>query len=201
MDCGPFYEKRRAVKRVRLQYVRNSLPSLQAVFLFVSSWHMLTVTSVRRLFFQEFTPLFSGPSWFSSPRGPTIIITYVLILILVTRLLPSRGRLRLGLIQDTISPSPRLSSAFFRGVPFGLVVHPSMAVSTHHSGTSSDDGVGTWRPVLRESGPSPARMGPPRYATWIHSTFRNLSRFDPAQFSGLRLSRAPTHRRRIPLPP
>jgi len=92
----------------------------------------------------------------------------VFIMFSVTRLLPSLGRLRLGLIHDRISPSPRLSSAFSRGVPFGLVVHPSMAVPTHHSGTSSDDGVGTCalffgsRVRLR---PDWGRRGTPRGST------------------------------------
>src|SRR6266481_3274961 len=116
-------------------------------------------------------------------------------------LLPSQGRPRLGLLHDRIPPSPRLSSAVSGGVPLGLVVHPSLAVSTHPSGTSSDDGVGTWRPILQESGPSPARMGCPRYATWIHSTYRNLSCFHPARFSAPRLRRESAPRRRTPLPP
>jgi hypothetical protein len=61
------------------------------------------------------------------------------------------------------------------GVPCGLVVHPSIAGPTLLVFTRPDDGMGTWRPILRESGPLPARMGRTKLATWIHSTSRNLS--------------------------
>src|SRR5437879_2095687 len=37
-----------------------------------------------------------------------------------------------------------------------------------------DDGLGAWRPILRELGPLPARMGRPRFTTRIHLTSRNL---------------------------
>jgi hypothetical protein len=94
-----------------------------------------------------------------------------------------------------------VSSAWSCAVPLGLVVHPSMAVPTHPMGTSSDEGVGTWRLVLRESGPLPARRGGLQLATGIHSTSRNLSCFDSAQFSRRRPLRESVPRRRTPPPP
>lgn len=96
------------------------------------------------------------------------------------------------------TPSPRLSSASFSDVPLGLVVHPSMAVSTRHLVTSSDDGLGTWRPILRELGPLPAQKGGMQLATWIHLTFRNLSCFHWIRFSRLRAWREPVPGRRTP---
>src|SRR6516165_6062695 len=73
-------------------------------------------------------------------------------------------------------PPPRAGSEPLPfDVPSGLVVHPSMAGPARPVIARPDDGVGTWRPVLRESGPLPARMGPTKLATWIHSTSRNLS--------------------------
>jgi hypothetical protein len=45
---------------------------------------------------------------------------------------PSLSRLSsFFFIQGITTPSPRLSSVLSSGVPLGLVVHPSMAVSTH----------------------------------------------------------------------
>jgi hypothetical protein len=97
----------------------------------------------------------------------------------------------------TISaPSPRLSSASFSGVPLGLVVHPSIAVSTHHLVTSSDDGLGAWRPILQKLGPLPAQMGVLQHATWIHLTSRNLSCFHRVQFRPLWPWQKPVPRRR-----
>jgi hypothetical protein len=58
------------------------------------------------------------------------------------------------------------------------------------SGTSSDDGLGTRQPILRELGPLPAQMGGMQLAAWIHLTSRNLSCFHRAQFSQSRLLRA-----------
>jgi hypothetical protein len=49
--------------------------------------------------------------------------------------------------QNSPLPENQLGCVF--GVPAGLMVHPSMAVSTHRLVTSSDDGVGTWRLILR----------------------------------------------------
>ena len=79
-------------------------------------------------------------------------------------------------------PLPRPGPGSARlGVPSGLVVHPSMAGPARPAVARPDDGVGTWRPTLRESGPLPARMGQPRLATWIHSTSRNLVPFNAPQ--------------------
>jgi hypothetical protein len=47
------------------------------------------------------------------------------------------------------SPLPEIQLGCVFSVPFGLMVHPSMAVPTHRLVTSSDDGVGTWRLILR----------------------------------------------------
>jgi len=66
------------------------------------------------------------------------------------------------------------------------------------SGTSSDDGLGTWRPILQKLGPLPAQMGGMQLATWIHLTSRNLSCFHRAQFSQSRLLRESAPRRRTP---
>jgi hypothetical protein len=97
----------------------------------------------------------------------------------------------------TIStPSPRLSSAWFSGVPVGLVVHPSIAVATHRLVTSSDDGLGAWRPILRLLGPLPAQMGGLQHATWIHLTSRNLSCFHRVQFRPVWPWQKPLPRRR-----
>jgi hypothetical protein len=46
-------------------------------------------------------------------------------------------------------PLPEIQLGCIFGVPFGLMVHPSMAVPTHQLVTSSDDGVGTRRLILR----------------------------------------------------
>ena len=82
------------------------------------------------------------------------------------------------------TPSPRLSSASSADVPFGLVVHPSMAVSTRHSWSRRPMMV--WERGDRFFG-SRVRCRPEwarsRLATWIHLTFRNLSCFHPARFS------------------
>jgi hypothetical protein len=66
------------------------------------------------------------------------------------------------------------------------------------SGTSSDDGLGTWRPILQKLGPLPAQMGGMQLATWIHLTSRNLSCFHWARFSQSRLLRESAPRRRTP---
>jgi hypothetical protein len=50
-------------------------------------------------------------------------------------------------------------------------------------GMSSDDGLGTWRPILQKLGPLPARKEAVQYATWIHLTSRNLSCFHWVQFN------------------
>ncbi len=58
-------------------------------------------------------------------------------------------------------------------------------------GASSDDGLGTWRPILRELGPLPAQKGGLQRATWIHLTSRNLSCFHSVRFSSQRPRREP----------
>lgn len=58
-------------------------------------------------------------------------------------------------------------------------------------GASSDDGLGTWRPILRELGPLPAQKGGLQRATWIHLTSRNLSCFHSVRFSSQRRWREP----------
>jgi hypothetical protein len=84
---------------------------------------------------------------------------------------------------NTVPPSPRLSSALIFSVPPGLVVHPSMAVSTHHAVRRP---MMVWERGARFSaklGPLPAQKGGLQRATWIHLTFRNLSCFHSVRFS------------------
>src|SRR5262249_6363831 len=82
----------------------------------------------------------------------------------------SQGGLCLGSLMVE-SPLPRaLPRPPFIGVPVGLVG------SSFYCGSSAaparpDDGLGTWRLILRVWGPLPARMGRPKLATRIHSTF------------------------------
>jgi hypothetical protein len=83
----------------------------------------------------------------------------------------------LGIRSPSPSPDLGLGLSVLPVFPSGLVVHPSIAGPALLVFARPDDGVGTWRLILRESGPLPARMGCTKFATWIHSTSRNLSCF------------------------
>jgi len=125
-----FYEKRRAVKPVlaRFSQASNSFP-LKAVFVFVPSQNERSAKSMP--VFLGFLPRLSRSSSSFALTRDALSSRYVRVFFSGIDLLLSQGSLRLFSLRATPPPSPTLSSVSSFGVPLGLVVHPSMAVSTH----------------------------------------------------------------------
>jgi hypothetical protein len=129
----PFYEKRRAVKLVFALFSRASFSfPLAAICIFSPSQQKRVGKPLRAHFSRDFSsfPLEAFFRFVSFRKGRAVKPVGACFLSGICLLSLSRLSSSFA-TRVTTSPSPRPSSVLSSGVPLGLVVHPSMAVSTH----------------------------------------------------------------------